>query len=126
MRRLLAGIVAAILALTLAPSASAKASCSVSPAPVVLGGSFTISVSGLTPNANYYNVMITQARDPSNNGHPNWSVETGADGSGTTTVPSTTWSPDGVLTTGSAKVRVYPSSGAMKGTANCSFKIVAP
>lgn len=118
-------IISIILSLVLSIPALAGGTrtCSVSPNPVPLGSAFTVSASGLTPNQTY-NLNITQAKDPSNNAHPNWTIEIGSDGSGTSTVPSTSWSPDGILTVGDAKVRVYPQTNDARGTVNCAFKIV--
>ncbi len=121
------GVVAILVLAAMAFSASGvlagpARTCWVEPDPVPLHSSFTVYATGLTPNQMYY-LNITQAKDPSNNAHPNWSIEIGPDGSGSSVVPSTEWSPDGILTVGEAKVRVYPSTGAAKGTANCAFTV---
>lgn len=114
-----------LLLLFATPAHAARRACFVTPDPVPLGSAFDVHVSGLTPDSTYW-LNITQAKDPSNSGHPNWSVQTGADGTGVSTVPSTTWAPDGILVAGTAKVRAYPStdfSPDATGTANCSFTV---
>lgn len=121
---LLATTVLLIMTIEAQAAPSSRASCTVSPNPVVLNQPWSVSATGLTPNAHYY-LNVTQARDPSNNAHPNSSLDTDSTGSGITYFPSTTWDVDGILTTGDFKVRVYPSQDPnAKDTANCKGAVV--
>ncbi len=125
MKRLITLFLTLSLLLPSAVSAGGSTSfCWVEPAQVPLGSSFTVNAQGLAPSKTYW-LNITQAKDPSNSGHPNWSLETDSTGFGTTTVPSTTWSPDGILTVGAVKVRAYPTGKGNKGTVNCAFEVIA-
>lgn len=120
---LVAGALLAIAVQAQAANTS-RASCTVSPDPVMLNQPWSVSATGLTPNAHYY-LNVTQAKDPSNNAHPNSSLDTDSTGSGTTYFPSTTWDVDGILVAGDFKVRVYPSQDPnAQGTANCKGTVV--
>ena len=103
-------LVLAASAVALALPAHAQAgSCVVDQDPVLLGGAWSVTATGLSPDSTFW-LNVTQAKDPSNNAHPNWSLTTGADGAGTAAFPSTTWAVDGILGAGRFKVRVYAGS----------------
>jgi hypothetical protein len=98
----------------------------VSPNPVVQHQPWSISAWGMTPNATYW-LKINQVNDPSNNSHPNWSLDTGSDGSGTVSFTDTDISPDFTLSPdyGAGSVQVYPFDEIAKGTVKCKFTVVA-
>lgn len=102
------------------------AGCSAAPVPVVMHQPWSVSVYGLTPNAIYY-IRINYPRDPSNNAHPNWGVQTDATGAGTEYFQDTDVSPDLFLAPGSMKMDVYSDNTLdpnAKGRTGCRFMVV--
>lgn len=123
MRRAVATAAALLLVLLVAsPAQAAKNVCTVVPEPVRLGQPWSLTVTGMSANAAYW-VNVTQAKDPSNGGHPNGSLVTDAGGTGTASFSSTSWAPDGILVAGDAKARVYPMDATARGTLNCPFLV---
>ena len=112
----------ALIAIFSSPASSGADRCFVSPDPVTLGSDFTVTATGLTPNANYY-INITQAKDSSNGAHPQDGRVTDASGSFTYT-RNTYLPPDGILGAGNAKVRIYPADAVGRGTEQCWFTVV--
>ena len=122
---------ALVLVLLVAGSAAAapsSSSCSVSPAIVPMESTYTISVSGFTPNTSVGLTIRQTGQGSYTKGigsHPNASVTTGPDGSGSVELVA-----HGIETYTNPRLVLNPDAGTVQvhaegaGRANCSFEVV--
>ena len=100
---------------------AAQGTCSVSPQQVPLGGTYTLSVSGLTPNTTYW-VILTQSTYRRGH-HPSFGIDTDANGAATVSRTTDADATD-PLEVGWVHVRIYPFTGGNKTAATCDFQVV--
>ena len=120
-KRLLVVLIIAIMSGIPSFVLAAQGTCSVTPQQVPLGGTFTLSVEGLEPNATYW-VILNQSTYRRGH-HPSFGIDTDVNGSATVS-RTTDADPTDPLEVGWVHVKIYPFTGGNKTAASCSFEVV--